>query len=282
MGRLHFFSKSIYRKCIDILIISSCGPHKLAATFHRCLTRLNALANDPKKYSDTDPVQPEVPGNAEAMSTSNNSRGLQKQDSYIDQVESPQARLERKFSEKEDRPQSPPMSPRPENLGSDMGTSQGPLSTANSRNLSRTSSYDANPISASEDDSNPQSPVLLVDDNDINLKLLVAFMKKARHPYVTAKDGLQAVQAYEKASADSQTAVKYILMDISMPVMDGIESTKAIRQYERKEGIKERAVIIALTGLSMESTRKEMMEVGADYFLSKPVKFKDLIQLLGP
>ena len=134
--------------------------------------------------------------------------------------------------------------------------------------------------------SNSPSPpgtnsVLLVDDNEINLNLLVAFMKRANRPCVAVKDGLQALEAFKHACNEGGDGFKHVLMDITMPVMDGITATREIRSFERgmnKTG--QPATILALTGQVAEATRREMFEAGGDYFLPKPVKFKELMKLL--
>ena len=122
--------------------------------------------------------------------------------------------------------------------------------------------------------------VLVVDDNPINLKLLQTMMRKAKHPYESATDGQQAVDAYMR-SVQSKRKFKYILMDISMPIMDGVQATKEIRKRERDEHIAPPVQIIAITGMGDESSAKvEAKETGFDRFLSKPVKFQDLGSLL--
>ena len=155
----------------------------------------------------------------------------------------------------------------------------------------------------------PRIPnILLVDDNRINLQLLVTFMKKSKFNYAAASDGLEALNTY-KAAADSllattntitstvtttstrtspsspspapptRPAFDYILMDISMPIMDGNESTRHIRAYEKERKLPP-AKIFALTGLASASAQEESYASGIDHFLPKPVNFRELKVLL--
>lgn len=156
--------------------------------------------------------------------------------------------------------------------------------------------------------------VLLVDDNDINLQLLVMFMKKQNLPYATACNGLQALEAYQAAlaptspsaasskrangagAAESGAAAEggavarnvlkpsppftHVLMDLSMPVMDGLTSTRKIRAFEAKNGIDPPSNIIALTGLASAEAQEDAISAGINEFLVKPVKFGELKGLL--
>ncbi|KAF5983510.1 hypothetical protein FBULB1_3730 [Fusarium bulbicola] len=112
---------------------------------------------------------------------------------------------------------------------------------------------------------------LLVEDNPINLKMLTHFMRKLQKPYRTAVNGQEAVNVYKEMPGH----FKCVLMDISMPVMDGLEATRQIRAFERYNGIAT-SKILAITGLGSESTREEATRSGVDVFITKPVKLREL------
>ncbi|KAL7780446.1 hypothetical protein CFE70_010469 [Pyrenophora teres f. teres 0-1] len=139
----------------------------------------------------------------------------------------------------------------------------------------------------------PQNPncrfrnLLLVDDNLINLKMLSAFAKRLNVRFSSATNGAEAVQLYQSA-AGGRDAFDCIFMDISMPVMDGFQAVVIIRRVEdevarRVNGENPvRAFIFALTGLGSDKARREASACGFDEYLLKPVRFKDVIPLLGP
>lgn len=128
--------------------------------------------------------------------------------------------------------------------------------------------------------------VLLVDDNKINRQLLVMFMKKHKFSYSEAENGQEALDAYKESclpgphSNSPGRRFDYVLMDISMPVMDGMESTRKIREFEKENGL-ERSNVIALTGLASAQAQQEAETAGIDVFLPKPVKFAELKKLLA-
>jgi CheY-like chemotaxis protein len=101
-------------------------------------------------------------------------------------------------------------------------------------------------------------------------------MKRLKLPYKTASNGREALDNYSASSG----RFCCVLMDISMPVMDGLEATRRIREFERKNKVNS-AVIIALTGLASSSTQQEAFASGIDMFMSKPVRLKDLAEVLG-
>lgn len=71
-----------------------------------------------------------------------------------------------------------------------------------------------------------------------------------------------------------------VLMDINMPVMDGFEAARAIRRFEKASGTP-RATIIAVTGLGDTAAREQSFTSGMDLFLTKPVKMKDVTEILA-
>ena len=109
---------------------------------------------------------------------------------------------------------------------------------------------------------------LLVDDNEINLRLLAAFVKKVGVAFKEAVNGKEAVDLYKAAAG----TFLVVFMDISMPVMNGVAATQRIRQYEEEAGL-QRAPVIALTGLASAAAQNEAQEAGVDDYLTKPFNF---------
>ncbi|CAI6337084.1 unnamed protein product [Periconia digitata] len=135
-------------------------------------------------------------------------------------------------------------------------------------------------LSASSDPSmhkKGSSRVLIVDDNPINRKLLVTFLKKRSVLYAEAENGAEAVRMYQQASP---MQFDVILMDISMPILDGLSASRQIRDHEQTKN-SSRCCIIALTGLASASARLEAWSSGVDHYMTKPVNFKHLETVLG-
>lgn len=120
--------------------------------------------------------------------------------------------------------------------------------------------------------------MLLVDDNQINLTLLRTYMERKRkyNRFTMAENGSLAVEAFKA----SPKPIEIIFMDISMPVMNGFEATRAIRDYEESQGIQQGAMVIALTGLASGHHQSEGFDAGCDIYMTKPVSFKDVGKLL--
>ncbi|KAK5064949.1 hypothetical protein LTR84_000783 [Exophiala bonariae] len=151
------------------------------------------------------------------------------------------------------------------------------------------------------DNSVPPINVLLVEDNVINLKLLEAFMKRLKVRWKSAMNGKEAVTMWRTGG------FHLVLMDIQLPVMNGLEATKEIRRLEAVNGIgvfggspiedglkiapktngpvseadalpdrnlfKSPVIIVALTASSLQSDRHEALAAGCNDFLTKPVNF---------
>ncbi|TGO55581.1 hypothetical protein BCON_0090g00250 [Botryotinia convoluta] len=112
---------------------------------------------------------------------------------------------------------------------------------------------------------------LLVEDNTINMKILIACMKKLSVQYYCAVNGQHAVTTYQNARVKPDI----IFMDISMPIMNGFEASRKIRGLEKREGWKA-SVIVAVTGLASDESQREAYSSGIDLFMSKPVPLKEL------
>ncbi|KAH7120299.1 hypothetical protein B0J13DRAFT_162712 [Dactylonectria estremocensis] len=128
-------------------------------------------------------------------------------------------------------------------------------------------------VDSKSDVSETPKKFLLVDDNHINLKILAAYMKKMQLTYHTATNGKEAVDQYTQ----SPHSYACILLDISMPVMDGFEAARRIRGFEDQESVEKAVPIFALSGLASEEAQREAYGSGIDLFLLKPVK----LQVLG-
>lgn len=129
--------------------------------------------------------------------------------------------------------------------------------------------------SASGTQSRPR--VLLVDDNDINLRLIMTLMKKRKITTIdTAQNGKEAVNSAKRM----MPGYDLIFMDMSMPIMDGFEATRAIRAIERNRDGCVPAKIIAFTGLSSSRDKSRALESGVDLFLTKPASLKEISRLV--
>lgn len=78
---------------------------------------------------------------------------------------------------------------------------------------------------------------------------------------------------------EARGSYNVILMDVTMPIMDGLEATRQIRKYEKEERIRP-AMIVALTGLTAEEDHEKASDSGVDLFLEKPVRLKSLAKTL--
>jgi PAS domain S-box-containing protein len=112
--------------------------------------------------------------------------------------------------------------------------------------------------------------VLLVEDHAINQKLAITLLERWGHHVDVAENGQIAVDKVAQETFD------VILMDMMMPVMDGLEATRRIRASEGAR----RTPIIAMTANAMESDRERCLEAGMDDYISKPIKAQELQAML--
>lgn len=116
--------------------------------------------------------------------------------------------------------------------------------------------------------------ILLVEDNEVNRKVAVRMLEKMGCKVDIAHDGQAALDKTAHQLYD------IVFMDVHMPLMDGYEATRLIRERENSSG-KHHQVIIAMTADAMEGDREMCLQVGMDDYLSKPFKENDLRAMLA-
>jgi CheY-like chemotaxis protein len=110
--------------------------------------------------------------------------------------------------------------------------------------------------------------ILLAEDNVVNQRLAMRMLEKQGHTVVIAGDGVKALAELERARFD------VVLMDVQMPLMDGVEATAAIRKEERSTG--QHIPIIAMTAHAMLGDRQRFLASGMDGYVSKPIHTQEL------
>ena len=118
--------------------------------------------------------------------------------------------------------------------------------------------------------------VLLVEDNELNIYVAQTILEKVGCVVTTAENGQIALDTF---NASAPFSFDVILMDVRMPVMDGIECTKAIRALNRPDVAD--LPIIAMTADAFDNERRSTIEAGMNYHLAKPVDARELYRVLG-
>ncbi|WP_107822029.1 response regulator [Mangrovibacterium marinum] len=106
--------------------------------------------------------------------------------------------------------------------------------------------------------------ILLVEDNVLNQRIVTFSLKKFNHDIEIANNGLEALNVFKEKKFD------VILMDIMMPVMDGLEASLKIREYEKENNIVDPTPIIAVTANTMDNDREKCLAHGMNEFIAKP------------
>jgi len=114
--------------------------------------------------------------------------------------------------------------------------------------------------------------VLLAEDNVINQKLAARLLEKHGHHVTLTANGREALAALDRENFDA------VLMDVQMPEMDGFEATAAIRA--REQGTGRHLPIIAMTAHAMQGDRERCLAAGMDDYISKPIKIRELTDVL--
>lgn len=109
--------------------------------------------------------------------------------------------------------------------------------------------------------------ILLVDDEELNRDFLLRRLAKRGYEVVTANDGQEA------CAKSSTERPDLILMDVNMPVMDGLKATQEIKSKPETQ----QTPVIALTALAMAGDREKILAAGCDDYETKPVDFPQLL-----
>ncbi|HUU00891.1 MAG TPA: ATP-binding protein [Myxococcota bacterium] len=117
-----------------------------------------------------------------------------------------------------------------------------------------------------------QLSILLVEDNEISRLVTCRTLEKLGHTVDVVENGREGIEAVERRDYD------LVLMDMRMPVMDGLRATREIRSRETSSG--RHVPIVAMTANAMQQDRKRCFRAGMDGHLSKPIRPDDLLRAL--
>jgi len=112
--------------------------------------------------------------------------------------------------------------------------------------------------------------VLVVDDHPVNRRVIKLFLAPFDCDLVEVENGRQALDALEAEAFD------LVLMDVNMPVMDGLEATRRLRRDPRWAGLP----VVALTADIMRTQIDTCLEAGMDAHIAKPIDLRDLLSVL--
>ncbi len=118
----------------------------------------------------------------------------------------------------------------------------------------------------------PPLQILLAEDSPLNQKLAIALLQKHGHQVVLAQNGHEAVAAARQNDFD------LILMDVQMPLMDGLEATRRIRDRELATG--RHVPIIAMTAHALKGDRERCLAAGMDGYVAKPIRAQELFEAM--
>jgi CheY-like chemotaxis protein len=113
--------------------------------------------------------------------------------------------------------------------------------------------------------------VLVIEDNELNMKLVVALLKIGKYEILQASDaeaGIRLAQTHRPA---------LILMDLQLPGMDGLTATRLIKEDEHLKSTR----VVALTSYAMQGDKERAEEAGCDGYIPKPVDTRNFLKNIG-
>ncbi|MDP2841134.1 MAG: response regulator [Candidatus Methanoperedens sp.] len=110
--------------------------------------------------------------------------------------------------------------------------------------------------------------VLLVEDNPLNMELIIEILRSQGFTVDTADDGEKAIIMAEKSTYD------LILMDIALPGIDGVETTKKIRSKTQFKNVP----VVALTAFAMAGDKERLLNAGFSEYISKPLDVHEFVK----
>ncbi len=113
--------------------------------------------------------------------------------------------------------------------------------------------------------------ILLVEDNELNLDMLSRRLKRRKFEVLVAEDGQAGIELAATEQPD------LVLMDMSLPVLDGWEATRRLKANPETAGIP----VIALTAHAMAEDRRKALAAGCDDYDTKPVEFRRLLRKIA-
>lgn len=109
--------------------------------------------------------------------------------------------------------------------------------------------------------------ILIVEDDETSYMLLKALLAPGNYKLIYASNGKEAIQTFR-----DNPETELILMDLKMPVMDGYEATRQIREFDKK------IPIIAQTAYALSGDNKKALEAGCDDYVTKPIRKEELLK----
>jgi two-component system, sensor histidine kinase and response regulator len=118
----------------------------------------------------------------------------------------------------------------------------------------------------------PAKRILLAEDNVVNQRIACLLLQKSGHSVLVVSNGKEALEALGQEHFDA------VLMDLQMPVMDGLDATARLRARERISG--DHVPVIAMTAHAMSGDRERCLAAGMDGYVSKPVQLDALLRAI--